>query len=95
MADLELLWEKGDELSKLDDEVMDLLLRADAREEDLDKEMQSADEYAIKYKRVNLYIQRCVSAAIKMDYYSNSVLNASKSKFKLSTLELKKFGGDV
>jgi hypothetical protein len=40
LADLELLREKADDLSKLDDEVMYLLLRADAREEDLDFEMQ-------------------------------------------------------
>jgi hypothetical protein len=46
LADLDLLWEKADDLSKLDDEVMDLLLRADMREEDLDKEMQKANEYA-------------------------------------------------
>jgi hypothetical protein len=46
LADLELLWEKADDLSKLDDKIMDLLLRADVREEDLDKEMQKANEYA-------------------------------------------------
>jgi hypothetical protein len=45
LADLELLREKADDLSKLDDEVMDLLW-ADMREEDLDKEMQKACEYA-------------------------------------------------
>lgn len=31
LADLELLWEKADDISKLDDEVMELLLRADVR----------------------------------------------------------------
>jgi len=46
LADLELLREKADDLSKLDDDVMDLLLRANVREEDLDKEMQKACEYA-------------------------------------------------
>jgi hypothetical protein len=42
LADLKLLWEEADDLSKL--EVMDLLLRADVREEDLEKEMQKAYE---------------------------------------------------
>ena len=46
LAALELLREKADDLSKLDDDVMDLLLRANVREEDLDKEMQKACEYA-------------------------------------------------
>jgi hypothetical protein len=46
LADLESLWEKADDISKLDDEVMELLLRADVREENLDKEMQKAYEYA-------------------------------------------------
>ena len=49
-ADLELLWEKAGELVKLDEEVMNLLLQEDAVEEELDKEMQSADKYATKYK---------------------------------------------
>jgi hypothetical protein len=48
-ADLELLQEKADELVKLDEEVMNLLLQVEAGEEELDKEMQRADEYAIKY----------------------------------------------
>jgi hypothetical protein len=46
LADLEMLREKADDLSKLDVEVMDLLLRADVREEDMDTEMQKAYEYA-------------------------------------------------
>ena len=57
-ADLELLWEKAGELVKLDEEVMNLLLQGDAVEEELDKEMQSADEYASKYKRISLYVQK-------------------------------------
>jgi hypothetical protein len=46
LADLELLREKADDLTKLNDEIIDLLLRADTREDELDKEMQGADEYA-------------------------------------------------
>jgi hypothetical protein len=47
-ADLELLREREDELAKLDEEIMNLLLHEEAGEEELDKEMQSADEYASK-----------------------------------------------
>ena len=47
--DLELLREKADELVKLDEEVMNLLLQEEAGEEELDKEKQSADEFANKY----------------------------------------------
>jgi hypothetical protein len=43
-SDLELLREKGDELAKLDEEVMNLLLQEEAGEEELGEEMQSADE---------------------------------------------------
>jgi len=45
-ADLQLLREKADELAKMDEEVMNLLLQEEALEEELDTKMQSADEYA-------------------------------------------------
>ena len=93
LADLELLREKADDLTKLDDEIMDLLLRADTREDELDKEMQGADEYAHKYKRLNLQVQRCLNAAIKTEDCDNSMLTVTKKKFKLPTLELKKKWG--
>ena len=94
-ADLELLWEKADELAKLDEEVMNLLLQEEAGEEELDKEMQSADEYASKYKRISLYVRKRVSAAIKVEEDSNSILHVYKRKFQLPTFEFKKFGGDI
>jgi len=46
LADLELLRQKADDLSKVDDDVMDLLLRADMREEVTDTEMQKAYDYS-------------------------------------------------
>jgi hypothetical protein len=39
----------------------------------LDKEMQSADVYKSKYKRMSLYVQKWVSAAIKVEEDSNSI----------------------
>jgi len=36
-----------------------------------------------------------LSAAIKVEEDSNSILNVNKRKFQLPTLEFKKFGGDV
>jgi len=42
-VDIELLREKADNLKKLDEEIMDLLLRGDMREDELEKEMQGAD----------------------------------------------------
>jgi hypothetical protein len=92
LADLELLREKTDDLTKLDDENMDLSLRADPREDDLDKEMQGADEYTHKYKRLNLHVQRCLNTAIKTEDCDNSMLTVTKRKFKLPTLELKNLG---
>ena len=94
-ANLELLREKADELAKMDEEVMNLLLQEEALEEDLDKEMQSADEYASKYKRISLYVQKRVSTAIKVEEDSNSFLIVNMRKFQLPTLEFKKFGSDV
>lgn len=64
-ADLELLWEKADQLAKLEEEVMDLLLQEEVREEELNNEMQSADEYASKYKIISFYVRKRVSAAAK------------------------------
>jgi hypothetical protein len=49
----------------------------------------------VKHNRVSLYVQRWLSADIKMEDDHNSVLNASKRKFKFPTVELKKFGGDI
>ena len=92
LADLELLREKADNLTKLDDEIMDLLLRADTREDELDKEMQGADEYAHKYKRLNLQVQRCLNDALKVEDCDNSMVTVTQRKFKLPTLELKKLG---
>ena len=94
-VDLELLREKADELAKMDEEVMNLLLQEEALEEEVDKEMQSADEYASKYKRISLYVQKRVSAAMKVEEDSNSIVNVNKRKLQLPTLEFKKFGGDV
>jgi len=65
------------------------------REDELDKERQGADEYAHKYKRLNLLVQRCLDATIKKEDCDNSMLTVTKRKFKLPTIELKKFGGDV
>jgi head-tail adaptor len=85
-ADLELLQEKVDKLAKLDEEVMNLLLQEEVGEEELDKEVQSADEYASKHKRISLYVQKHVSAAIKVQEDSNSILHVNKRKFQLPTL---------
>ena len=40
-------------------------------------------------------MQKRVSAAIKVEEDCNSILNVSKRKFQLPTLEFKNFGGDV
>jgi hypothetical protein len=95
LADLELLREKADDLKKMDEGILDLLLRADMREDELDKEMQGADEYAHKYKRLSLLVQRRLDATSKTEDCDHSLLNVAKRKFKLPTIELKKFGGDV
>jgi hypothetical protein len=57
--------------------------------------VQSADEYASKYKRISLYLQKHVSAAIKVVEDSNSILHVNKRKFQLPTPEFKNFWGDV
>ena len=57
--------------------------------------MESADEYASKYKRISLYVRKRVSAAIKVEEGSNSILHVKKRKFELPTLAFKKFGGEV
>ena len=95
LADIELLREKADDLKKIDEEILDLLLRADMREDELEKEMQSAGEYAHRYKRLNLLVQRRLDTTIKTEDCDNSLLHVTKWKFKPPTIELKKFGGDV
>jgi hypothetical protein len=95
LEDLGLLCEEADDVSKLDDRLMDVLLRSHPRDEDVYKEMQSSDECASKYKTVYLYVQRWLSGVIKKELDRNSVSNARKRKFKLPTLELKKFGDNL
>ena len=67
MSRLGVITGQKDELAKLDEDFMNLLLQEEAGEEELDKEMQSADEYASKYKRIHLYVRKRVSAAIKVE----------------------------
>jgi len=73
LADLELLRVKADDLKKLDEEILDLLLRADMQEDELDKQMQGADEYVHKYKRLNLLVQRRLDTTIKTENCDSSV----------------------
>ena len=94
LADLELLTEKAGDLKKLD-EVMDLLLRADTREDELDNETQGVDEYAHKYKRLNLFVQRRLDTTIKKEDCDRSMLTVTKRKIKLPSIEVKKIWGDV
>jgi len=72
MSRLGVITGQKDELAKLDEDFMNLLLQEEAGEEELDKEMQSADEYASKYKRISLYVRKRVSAAIKVEARGNS-----------------------
>ena len=95
LADIVLVRKKADDLKKLDEEIMDLLLRADMRKDELEKEMQGADEYAHRYKRLNLLVQRRLDTSIKTEDCDNCLLNVVKRKFKLPTIELKKFCGFV
>lgn len=92
MADLDLLREKFEDLAHLDADILDLLLQnTDTQTQDLDKEVQAADEYSGKYKRISLYLQKSLNAVED----SVSDINITKRKFKLPALELKKFGGEV
>ena len=43
LADFDLPREKADDLSKLEDDFMDLLFRVDTRDEDLNEKVQRAD----------------------------------------------------
>ena len=95
LADLDLLREEADDLKRLDEEVTDLLLRADMQEDELDNERQGADKYAHKYKTLNLLPQRHLDATIKKEDCDNSMLTVTKRKFNLPTIEWKKFGVDV
>jgi hypothetical protein len=87
------LREKAGDLKKLDEEILDLLLRADMQEDELDKKMQGADEYVHKYKSLNLLLQRRLDTTSKTEDCDNSMFNVTKRKLKLPTIELKKIWG--
>jgi len=87
-----VITEKSVKLAKVDEEVMNLLLQEEAVEEEPDKEMQSADEYASKYKRINLYVQKRVSAAIKVEDDSNSISNVTRGNSSCPLLNFRSLG---
>ena len=60
------------------------------REDELEKELQSADEYAHRFERFNLLVHRRLDTTIKTEDGDNSLLNVTKRKFKLPMIELKK-----
>ena len=62
-------------------------------EDDNEKETISADEYAYKFKKINLLINR--KADSDVDIHSRSSIRVTKRKLKLPPLELIKFGGDI
>lgn len=95
-ANFELLSEKYNELSQLNEEILNHLLNQVGVEQAvLDSEEEVADGYSTKFKRINLLFK--AKSVVKEENYFDacSVASISKRKFKLPFLELKKYGGEI
>ena len=94
LATFQLLNEKNNELLQVNEDILNNLLTSEkVEEDDNEKETISADEYAYKFKKINLLINR--KADSDVDIYSRSSIRVTKRKFKLPPLELIKFEGDI
>ncbi|XP_055929785.1 uncharacterized protein LOC129960390 [Argiope bruennichi] len=65
----------------------------DIKEDDIEKESRSADEYSLNFKKMSLLVDRKTNPAVNDDTLSS--VGGEKRKFKLPRLELKKFGGEI
>ena len=100
----DILQQKKDELKQVDSEIYNLLLDEDAREEDLLAEMESSDSYLKRFTELNMhcdeYLQPKPTDPVDDEVASvasgTSVYNIpGRRKFKLPTLEFKKFDGNI
>src|SRR5436190_4858357 len=78
----------------LNQQIFDSLLEED--DDLLIKELESADEYSSKFKISELLVeQACQNVKTESCAGSDGILQVEKRKFKLPTLEFKKFGGEI
>lgn len=101
---LDNLRQKIDDLRKVDGEIYNLLLEDDANEEDLLTEMESSDSYGKKFTDLNIRCEErmqpestdAVGNEVASVISGNSRNNvAGRRRFKLPTLESKKFDGGI
>ena len=93
----EMLENRYTELQTFDQKIFEISIDNNATEEDILKEATVADEYREKFIRVRNVVASMLKP-VKVEMASNSVAAdsvVSKKKYKLPTLEIKKFSGEI
>lgn len=98
-----ILQQKINDLRRVDNEIYELLLSADVSEDELIVEMESTDNYVKHFTELNfLYeetmqtrLRRGAKDEVNTARSDSSTRHSGRRKFKLPTLELKKFDGNI
>ena len=101
-SNIQILEQKMQTLTQLDQKYLDLLLDQDSEDIDLDSEMAVIDEYMCKFSALKMKVEMQVSSSAVELQYKNTpgtspccTQNCNKSHLKYPNLEFKKFGGDI
>jgi len=93
-----LIRDKASELSELSHKIQDAMLNAGEEEEILTREVETADEYAIKYHQAKIELNNLVEVRPTQMLAQQPAIVASQESIralKLPKIELKKFGGEI
>ncbi|KAF8790972.1 hypothetical protein HNY73_005911 [Argiope bruennichi] len=72
LATFQLLGEKNNELLQLNEDILNLLLMSEDKKEDyIEKEPRSADEYSLNFKKMSLLVDRKINPAVNADTLSS------------------------
>lgn len=98
-ATLNVLTEREKELNSFDKELISALIDAKISDEEITKEMDSADEYKVRFETMKVTCLRYISSSQQPLQRIPSITENAASqdhavKFKLPKIELKKFNGD-
>ena len=92
-----VLEEKAKELDTLNQRIFDIAVDTEVTEEDLNKEIESVDEYKWKFQVVKVTVARLASpqqlAPAVPRTAANRNLSDNSWKYKLPEIELKRFNG--
>lgn len=100
-AHMDLLETKYQELTGMDNLIFtNMIENVESQDDDLDKEVNSADEYKFKFHKIKAVVTKLLQTDDRNSEASAVSVDSSSSRqvkrsYKLPLLELKKFGGEL